>query len=512
MTVVWCDWRMASRPEPMPALDVDPKRIRALLDGVGDLVQEYLERLPSLPIDRQRTIDEVREVVARRIPAEGVDDDELLAYLRDIVFSASMYPGHPGFLAYIVGAGTAHGAVADLVAAAINQNVGGWRLSPGATELELHLTSWFARVFGMPDGAGGLVTSGGSMANFVALKVARDRALGLDARERGMGNVRLTAYTSNEVHFAVTRAADMLGIGSASVRQIGTDDRFKVDLAELTARITLDRKEGFTPFAVVANAGTVGTGAIDPLQEIAAICREHGLWMHVDAAYGGPAVLTDDLRPLLAGIEHADSVVFDPHKWMYTPQSGGVVLVRDLQWLSDSFNAHATYVHEDKELTGRGIDFGMMGPQLSRSFWALKIMVSLLTYGTRAYGERISHDAALARYLSELVEEHDEFELMAPVELSICCFRYVPRDLPETPDADDYLDKLNERLMAEIQVDGRIYYSNAVLNGRFVLRCCIVNFRTEAEHLDRVVAVTTELGTKLYSQLRPQLLRADLPP
>ena len=485
----------------MPALDIDPKRVRLLVDRAGDLVQELLERLPSLPVDRPRTIEEVRRLVVRPVPEEPLDDDELMAYLRDVVFEAAMYPGHPAFLAYVVGAGTPHGAVADLVAAAVNQNVGGWRLGPGATELELHLTSWFAGAFGMPEGAGGLVTSGGSMANFIALKVARDRALGVEARERGIAGARLTAYTSGEVHFATTRAVDMLGIGSAAVRQIGFDDRFKVDVAELRERIARDRAEGCEPFAVIATAGTVGTGAVDPLEEIAALCEEEGLWMHVDAAYGGPAVLSEELRPLFAGIERAQSIAFDPHKWLYTPQSGGIVLVRDLQWLSDSFAAHASYVHEDKELTGRGIDFGMMGPQLSRSFWALKIMVSLLAYGTRAYGQRIGHDVALARYLADLVEEHDELELMAPVELSICCFRYVPRDLRDA-DAGDYLDRLNERLMAAVQADGRVYFSNAVLGGRFVLRCCIVNFRTEAEHLERVVAVTTELGARLDTEMR----------
>ena len=492
---------MPNRPDPMPSLDVDPKRVRDLIGGAGDLVGEFLERLPTLPVDRPRTIDEVRGVVARPIPDEGLDDDELLAYLRDVVFETSMYPGHPGFLAYVVGAGTAHGAVADLVAAAINQNVGGWRLGPGATEMELHLTTWFARAFGMPEGAGGLVTSGGSMANFVALKVARDRALGLESRESGVAGARLTSYTSGEVHFATTRAADMLGLGSASVRQIAFDDRYKIDVAALKEAIHRDREDGLTPFAVIATAGTVGTGAVDPMDEIAEVCGTEGLWMHVDAAYGGPAVFADELKPLFAGIERADSIAFDPHKWLYTPQSGGVVLVRDLQWLSDSFAAHATYVHEDKELTGRGIDFGMMGPQLSRSFWALKIMVSLLAHGTRAYSDRIAHDVALAGYLAELVEEHDELELMAPVELSICCFRYVPSDLRGT-DSDEYLDRLNERLMATAQVDGRVYFSNAVLHDRFVLRCCIVNFRTEAEHLERVVAVTTELGARLDAEMR----------
>jgi glutamate/tyrosine decarboxylase-like PLP-dependent enzyme len=491
----------------MTTLDVDPKRIRALIDGAGDLVQEFLERLPSLPVDRRRTIEEMRGVVARPIGPEPLGDEELLTYLGDIAFKAAMYPGHPGFLAYIVGAGTPHGAVADLVAGAINQNVGGARLSPGATELELHLTTWFAEKFGLPEGAGGLVTSGGSMANFIGLKVARDRALGLEVRESGIGNARLTSYTSAEVHFATTRAADMLGLGSASVRQIQTDGSFKLNAADLRVRIDEDRSQGFTPFAVIASAGTVGTGAVDPLEEIAAICKGNGLWMHVDAAYGGPAILSDELRPLLAGIEHADSIAFDPHKWMYTPQSGGIILVRDLQWLSDSFAAHATYVHEDKELTGRGIDFGMMGPQLSRSFWALKIMVSLLAFGTKAYGERIAHDVALTRYLAELVEEHADLEVMAPIELSICCFRYAPHDLPKGPETELYLDRLNERLMAEVQLDGRVFYSNAVLGERFVLRCCIVNFRTEAEHLDRVVEVTLELGAKLDAVMRPERLR-----
>lgn len=494
---------MPKRPEPMPALNVDPARMRALVERAADLVGELYERLPSLSVDRPRTIEGVRGVVARDIPEEGLGDDELFDYLRDVVFETAMYPGHPGFLAYVVGAGTAHGAVADLVAAAINQNVGGWRLGPGATEMELYLTSWFARAFGLPEGAGGLVTSGGSMANFIGLKVARDRTLGLEVRETGLGGARLTAYTSGEVHFATTRAADMLGLGSSSVRQIPFDERYKVDMDALRNAIRRDRGDGFAPFAVIATAGTVGTGAVDPLNEIADLCGSEGLWMHVDAAYGGPAAFTDELRPLFAGIERAQSIAFDPHKWLYTPQSGGVVLVRDLQWLSDSFAAHATYVHEDKELTGRGLDLGMMGPQLSRSFWALKVMVSLLAYGTRAYAERIAHDVALARYLADLVEEHDELELMAPVELSICCFRYVPRDMREAPD-DAYLDRLNERLMAAVQVDGRVYFSNAVLHGgRFVLRCCIVNFRTEAEHLEKVVEVTTELGAALDAEMRP---------
>jgi aromatic-L-amino-acid/L-tryptophan decarboxylase len=495
-------------PEPFRDLDLDPKRTRALVDAAADLFQEYLERLPSLRIDRPRTVDEVRRSVAVEIPEEGVADEELIEYLRSIVFDSAMYTGHPGFMAYISGSSTAPGAVADLIAAAINQNVGGWRLGPGATELELYLTSWFARRFGMPEASGGLVTSGGSMANFVALKVARDRALGKGARAEGIGGTRLTGYTSNEVHFATTRAADMLGLGSNSVRLIDTDDELRLNVEAMTRRIDEDLTNGFKPFAVIATLGTVSTGAIDPLQEIAAVCRDRDLWMHIDAAYGGPAILADDLKPLLTGVEQADSIAFDPHKWLYTPHSGGIVLLRDLQWLADSFSAEATYVHEDKEFTGRGLDLGMMGPQLSRSFWALKIYLSLLAYGTRTYGKRISHDVTLAQYLADLIREQEDFEQMAPVGLSICCFRYVPRDLPEERGREEYLDNLNQRLMAKVQMDGQVYYSNALIRDRFALRCCIVNFRTEAEHLHQVIEVTRKLGEELDREMRPDSLRA----
>jgi aromatic-L-amino-acid decarboxylase len=224
--------------------------------------------------------------------------------------------------------------------------------------------------------------------------------------------------------------------------------------------------------------------------------------MHVDAAYGGPAVLTEDLRAGFAGIERADSIAFDPHKWMYTPHSGGCVLIRDYTHLVLSFAALAGYVHEDKDRSGHGMDLGMMGPQFSRGFQALKIWVSLLAHGRRAYARRISHDAELARYMGKLVEERPDFELAAPVGLSICCFRYVPDALPDGQDREEYLNTLNERLMTEIHLDGRAYCSNAILNGRFVLRACIVNFRTEAEDVEATLDVAAELGAKLHAELR----------
>ena len=268
-----------------------------------------------------------------------------------------------------------------------------------------------------------------------------------------------------------------------------------------------DRADGVRPFAVVGSAGTVATGAVDPLEELAQLCRDEGIWFHVDAAYGGPAAFTDDLRPLFAGIERADSIAFDPHKWMYTPHSGGCVLVRDLQLLVDSFSIQATYVRQDKERTGRGIDATQLGPQFSRGFSALKIWVSLLAHGRQAYVRRISHDAELARYLGARVQERPDFELACPVGLSICCFRYVPADLPSSQEAETYLNLLNERLMTDVQQDGRAFTSNAVLGDRYVLRACIVNFRTEAADLDAVLDVAAEIGARLDAELRPASLK-----
>jgi glutamate/tyrosine decarboxylase-like PLP-dependent enzyme len=262
----------------------------------------------------------------------------------------------------------------------------------------------------------------------------------------------------------------------------------------LAAAIDADLERGARPLVVVATAGSTATGAVDPMPEIAELCEHHGLWLHVDGAYGGPAVLAEDLRPQLAGIERADSVALDPHKWLYVPFACGCVVLRDLQHLADAFAVEATYIWQDEEVHDRGgLDMVQLGPEFSRGSMALKVWVSLLAHGRRAYGRRISHDAALARYLAERVGEEPDFELMARVGLSVCCFRYAPPDLTDPAE----LDHLNERLMTAIQADGRVYCSNAVLGARFALRVCIPNFRTEAEHLDLLLDVARELGRAL---------------
>ena len=492
-------------PKPVTDLRWDDDRARTLGGHALDLWMELLQRLPSLPVARKWKDIDVARKLGLAVPDAPASMDALKRHLRELVFDYSMYPGHPRFMAFITGAGTIPGAVADLLAAAINQNVGGYRLAPAATEIEQFLGRWFGEQFGMPKGCGGIMASGGAMANFIALKAMRDAKCGFRVREQGVSaGPPLAIYASSEVHDVVTRGADMLGLGSESVRKIPVDSQFRMRPEVLVDRLHHDLKNGVRPIGVVGTAGTVSTGAIDPLDAIADVCRQHDLWFHVDGAYGALAVLADDLRPQFKGMERADSIAFDPHKWLYVPHSAGFVVVRDLQRLEDAFALHPSYVKEDKERTGHGVDQHILGPQFSRGFSALKVWLSLMAHGKQAYGRRISHDAALARYMAARAKERPELEVMAPVPLSICCFRYVPgAGVPEGGKRETYLDALNERLMTELQLDGRAFCSNAVSDGRFVLRACIVNFRTEAEDVDALLDVACELGARLHGELRP---------
>ena len=484
---------MPERPAPVTDLAWSAEQAHAFGEEVLGLWTELLERLPQLPVNREFDPLAVAAAVAPPVPEEPMPPAELVAHLRELTFEQSLLMGHPGFFAYICGAGTVPGAAAELLAAGLNPCLGGWRLGPGAAEIELQLTRWLARQFGLPEGAGGLIMTGGAMANFVALKCARDAALGHDVREQGVRELGPVAlYASTEAHVVIRRAADMLGLGAGSVREVPIDGAQRMRPEALEAAIRRDLEAGVRPIAVVATAGTTTTGSIDPLPAVAAVAQEHGLWLHVDAAYGGAVVLSDELRGLLDGVERADSIAIDPHKWLYTSQSAGCVLLRDFSALGRSFHSDASYIWLDEELR-HGVDFAMHGPQFSRGFAALKVWVSLLAHGRAAYGRRIAHDAALVRYLGELVEQHPDFELMCEPRLSICCFRYRPAGWDK---GEERLDRLNERLMTAIMGDGRVYCSNAVIDGRFGLRACIVNFRTEAEDVERLLAVAAELGER----------------
>ncbi|MBA3717791.1 MAG: aminotransferase class V-fold PLP-dependent enzyme [Actinobacteria bacterium] len=484
---------MAQRPAPFRDLDWDPERARAFADEIVGVWTELLGSFRDGPVvPPHLTQEAVREAVALDVPDDPMPPDALVAHLREAVLDYSLKSGHPAHLAYITGTGTVPGAAADLLASGLNPNVGGWLLSPAATEIELCLTRWLAGLLGLPETAGGMIVAGGGVANFISLKVARDAMAGVKTRQTGV-TAKLAIYCSEEAHVTIDRAADMLGLGTEAVRHVPVDEAFRMRPDALLEAIRADLSAGVSPGIVVGTAGTTATGSIEPLDDLAEIAAEHGMWFHVDAAYGGALGLSDELRPLLKGIERADSITLDPHKWLSTPLGSGCIVVRDIQSLSDSFGVYAAYVHEEEGID-RGLNLGFMGPQFSRGFDALKVWVSLLAHGRKAYATRIEHDIELTRYLAACVEEHPDFELLA-TGLSICCFRY----RPEGTDDEEHLNRLNERLLSELQLDGRVYPSNAIVHGRFCLRTCIVNFRTEADDLDLVLEVAAELGAKLHA-------------
>jgi len=420
----------------------------------------------------------VRAAVHLEVPDEPLGDDERLAYLRTLVLDQSVYIGHPGFLAYVCGAGTVPAPVADLLAAGANQNPGGWRIAPGATEIELQCTRWLAAQLGMPDTGGRALRHGW-----------RD---GQPDRPEGRAR-RRAAHCRGARRGPAARGVRLRG-GARGDRPRGGHPRARPRRGPDRPR---RRRAAHAPRRARRDArgrpraadGDRRHGRDDhhrrhrSLPELADLAAAHGAWFHVDAAYGGAAVLADDLRPLLAGIERADSLAIDPHKWLYVSTPCGCVLLRDHGRLGPSFAAHGSYIWM-AEQARQGLDIAQAGPDFSRGFLALKVWVSLLAHGRAASGRRISHDTALARYLGDLVEAHPDFELLCAPSLSICCFRLVRDGLDDTE-----LDALNQRLMTAVQGDGRVYCSNAVVQGRFGLRACIVNFRTEAEEMEGLLAV-----------------------
>jgi glutamate/tyrosine decarboxylase-like PLP-dependent enzyme len=483
-----------SRPAPVADLDWSPDAAASLAHDAVDVWEEFLKRLPDLPIQRGASAAEVAAGVAWDVPATPDDPERILADTRALMLDWSMYPGHGGFFGYVSGAGTIPGAVADLLAAGVNNNAGGWRLSPGLTELEQRLLRWFAARLGLPQTAGGYLTSGGSAANHDALLAARERKAGWDVRRRGMAaGPMLTAYAPSTVHDTVQRGADMIGMGYEAVRTIAVDAGDHVEVAAMRAAIEADLVAGHRPICVIGTAGTVGSGAVDDLAAIADLAEEFDLWFHVDGAVGAVGAMVDALGDRFAGIGRADSISLDPHKWLYVPIACGMLLVRDDADLSRAFHIDPSYTVEDKDRMSAGVDTHIRSPFFTRHAASLKLWWSLRAHGWEAYGRRMVHDCELARYLHDLADAHPRLEATTDPELMIATFRYVPTD----DRGPDEVDELNQRIMERLQYSGRVYPSNAVVGGRFVLRACIVNFRTEADDIEALIDLAVKVGDEL---------------
>jgi aromatic-L-amino-acid decarboxylase len=473
------------------SLDLRQDALQEISSQVTKLVSEYIATISERPVRAENYAGKTTSEIDTELSAEGLPLEQLLAECRTIM-DLSRHNGHPRFFGYVASPSTPVGAYGDLIASALNANITCWRSGPAGTELERLVVRWLGALIGYDAQANGLLTSGGSMANMIALMIA-SRSKFNNASRQGLWNAGppMTVYASEEVHMSIAKAADILGIGRDQVRTIACDERQRMRVDALRQSIQIDLREGLRPFCVVGSAGTVNTGVVDPLAEIADVARQFELWFHVDGAYGAPGVLDERKKHLFAGLDRADSVSLDPHKWLYVPVDAGCLLFRDAAAAKAAFSTdEADYIKTHGYVDEEAFAFWDYGVELSRRFRALKVWLTLQYYGTRRLAEAISQDIALAEYLGELLSEADDFELLAPVELSICCFRYVPRKGMSVAE----LNELNERVMGLVQKGGRAYVSNATVKGRFALRACITNFRTTKTDIEETVEAIREAG------------------
>jgi aromatic-L-amino-acid decarboxylase len=483
-------------------VEMDSDQFREAGYQVVDQIAGFLDTLANRPVNPAESPAAVREALDadRLLPEDGEVPAVLLKRAADLLLDHSLFNGHPRFWGYITSSAAPIGALAEMLAAAVNPNVGAWALSPMATEIEAQTLRWIAEMLHYPADCGALFVSGGNMANLVCVLAARRAKAGPDLRATGISGRRLRAYCSRETHTWIQKAADLSGLGTDSIRWIATNERLQIDPVELRARIAADLAAGDQPFLVVGTAGTVSTGAIDPMPELAAICREFQIWFHVDGAYGALAAVLPDAPAELTGLCEADSVAVDPHKWLYAPLEAGCAFVRRREDLENAFSWHPPYYHFGTEAT----NYYDLGPQNSRGFRALKVWLSLQQAGRSGYARMISDDISLSRRLFERIGRHRELEPLTQ-SLSITTFRYVPPDLDRSEVA--YLDTLNRELLTRLQNTGEIYLSNAIIDGMFALRCCIVNFRTSEDDIDGLPHLVVRLGNELDSVLRRENIR-----
>jgi aromatic-L-amino-acid/L-tryptophan decarboxylase len=485
-------------------LELSPEEFRALGYRVIDRMAEFLKLLPERPVTRGESAKVIRALIEMPFPEQGEPAGQLLEQAMDLLVEHSTFNAHPRFWAYITGAPAPIGALGDLIASALNPNLGKWVLSPMGTEIEAQTIRWLAQLLGYPTNCGGLLVSGGSMANFVGLLAARKAKAKWDVRAAGVSGTngaRLRIYSSSETHIWLQKSADLAGLGTQSIRWIPVDSQFRMDPLALREAVEDDLKKGETPFLVIGTAGTVSTGAIDPLRELAAICRECGLWFHVDGAYGGFAAALPEASDDLRGLTLADSVAVDPHKWLHAPLEAGCVLVRDAQILHDTFHASPQYYHLVEDPSEKAINYFEWGPQNARGFRALKVWLCLRQAGREGYQQMIRENIRLAQTLFGLMEAHPELQALSQ-SLSITTFRYVPADLRERAEAEPYLNRLNREILTRIQNGGEAFVSNAVIRGKFALRACIVNFRTRSEDIEALPPLVARVGAEVDSKLR----------
>jgi aromatic-L-amino-acid/L-tryptophan decarboxylase len=455
---------------------------------VDDIIDDLL-KLRDKPV-WQPVPENVRDHLSTALPDEPIGPEAAYEDFRRYV---SPYPRgntHPRFWGWVNGSGLPLGIFADLLAAAMNSSVGAFENA--ATLVEEQVLDWLKSMLGFPHATSAVLTSGCSMSNIIGLAVARASSAKVDIRSVGAAGVPkpMILYASSETHSSVRKAVELLGLGRDSLRTIPVDSEFRIDVPALEACIESDRSEGREPFCVIANAGTVNTGAIDNLGRVADLCADHNLWLHIDGAFGALAWLCEELRPTLKGLQRANSLAFDLHKWMYLPYDVGCVFVRDAKAHHDAFSVTPTYLSRTVAGPASHLkSFADCGIELSRRFRALKVWMTLKAYGVQAFERQIRKNVKQAAYLSERIQLHPDLQLAAPARLNVVCFRYVTPCLEP-----EQLDQLNEELLVRLQMSGTALPSHTILNGRFVIRVAITNHRSDYSDFDLLVETVACLG------------------
>ena len=467
------------------SLELSADALRRLIAEATERIVSHIATLPQQPSADVAGGVELARSLAEGIPEAGTPSETLLDFLFERVIPKSLNTAGPGYLAYIPGGGIPHSAVADLIADAVNRYVGVFVAAPGLAQLEENVVRWFCDIAGLPPGARGVLTSGGSLANFSAVVAARRDRLPDDFLSG-------TIYASDQTHHAVEKAASLAGFPPGRVREIPSDDLFRIRIDALAERVAADRVAGSTPFLLVGNAGTTNTGAVDDLEALADFAAREGLWFHVDAAYGGFFLLTREGRLRMAGIERADSIVLDPHKGLFLPYGTGALLVRDAESLKRAHALSADYLPsspEDPDLP----DYHLLSPELSRDFRGLRVWLPLKMHGIGPFRTNLEEKLTLTRWATEQLRGIPDIEILAEPQLSIVAFRLRPAGVTGVT-----LDRLNRALMDRINARKRVYLTGTILRGQFAIRICVLSFRTHRdrmeEGLEDIRAAVSEVG------------------
>jgi aromatic-L-amino-acid decarboxylase len=471
--------------------DIDLEEFRRQAHRLVDWAADYLAAPERYPVLSRVHPGDVRRVLPSAPPRAGepladVLDDTLRAVLPGIT-----HWNHPGFFAYFPSSAAAPGVLGELLAAALNVNGMLWKTSPAATELETAALDWVRQLLGLPEGFFGVIQDTASASTLVAIAAAREAVPGLEVRRRGLvGQRRLRMYASEEAHSSVEKAGIVLGLGQEGCRKIPTDGGLRLDVEALRRAVAEDRAAGLTPFAVTATVGTTSTTSIDPVPDVAEVCAREGLWLHVDAAYGGSAALAPEMRHVLAGVERADSLVVNPHKWMFVPLDLSALFTRRPEVVRAAFSVLPDYLQTAEQAAAPNLmDYGV---SLGRRFRALKLWMVLRTFGAEGMAARVRGHLRLARRFEGWVDTDGLFERMAPTPFSVVCFRgrFAGRPAAEQ-------DALNQRLMDEVNASGEAYLSHTRVRGRFTLRMAIANLRTEERHVRRAYELLREKAERL---------------